>query len=121
MVNSMERMDNIQVQLDELQRSLQAARQLRKEYIRYNQFVLGKKAETYLTARHLVQKQQLEVQEKEDFILRTQHRLQQAQTDVKNFSQRESELTGQLNTLQADSRLESSVQRLEQLLSLIHI
>lgn len=115
MVNSMERMDNIQVQLDELQRSLQAARQLRKEYIRYNQFVLGKKAETYLTARHLVQKQQLEVQEKEDFILRTQRRLQQAQTDVKNFSQRESELTGQLNTLQADSRLESSVQRLEQL------
>ena len=118
MVTSMERMDDIfQVQLDELRRRLQAARQLRKEYIRYNQFVLGKKTKTYLTARHLVQKQQLEVRKRRISSYRTQHRLQQAQTDVKNFSQRESEeLTGQLNTLQADSRLETQCpEQLEQL------
>lgn len=115
MVNSMERMDNIQLQLDQLQQSLQAARQLRKEYTRYNQFLLGKKAEYYLTARHAVEKHQLELQQREDSIARSESGLRQAQADAREAAQRQGEIEQQLSTLQADSQLQNSTERLEQL------
>ena len=51
MVNSMEKMDTIQHRLESLGQSLQEARQLRNEYTRYNQYVLGKKGQ-YYAGRH---------------------------------------------------------------------
>ena len=62
MVNSMEKMDTIQHRLESLGQSLQEARQLRNEYTRYNQYVLGKKGQYYLTARQFTQQRQAAMQ-----------------------------------------------------------
>ncbi len=113
MVNSLEKMDDIQAQLDNLRQSLQDACQLRKEYIRYNQFLLGKKGDNYLAARRTAQERLAKVQEKESDISRAETALANARERCRILSQREDELSHQLSTLHADRRLEDAMQRLK--------
>ncbi len=52
MVDAMEKMDSIQASLEQLQRALSDVKIVRNEYIRYNQFMLGRKAKAYLEAKN---------------------------------------------------------------------
>lgn len=115
MVNSMEKMDDIQAQLDGLLLNLQEARQLRNEYIRYNQFLLGKKGEAYLSARHTVQERQELLRDKERDIARAENALADAKRRWQDSAQQAAELSHQLDTLQADRQLEDAMRQKESL------
>lgn len=114
MVNSMEKMDTIQHRLEALEQSLQQARQLRNEYIRYNQYMLGKKAHHYLTARQLTQERQAEVQSLEDRVSLTQKALEDARAGHREAEQQVGELSRQLEVLRQGSDLDSAVRRREE-------
>lgn len=47
----MEKMDGIQGNLDQLNRAMTDVTAIRKEYMRYNRYMLGKKGQTYLAAK----------------------------------------------------------------------
>ncbi|MCM1568818.1 MAG: TIGR02680 family protein [Roseburia sp.] len=51
MVDAMEKMDGIQGNLDQLKRAMADVTVIRKEYMRYNRYMLGKKGQAYLAAK----------------------------------------------------------------------
>lgn len=55
MVSTMEQMDNLEDTLHGYQAAMQAARIIRNEYNRYNQYILGRKGQAYLDARNKTQ------------------------------------------------------------------
>ena len=114
MVNSMEKMDTIQHRLEALGQSLQEARQLRNEYTRYNQYVLGKKGQYYLAARQFTQQRQTEVKSLEDQVTLTQQALAEARTGHREAEQQVGELSRQLNELNAGGDLKQAMQRKEE-------
>lgn len=114
MVNSMEKMDTIQHRLEALGQSLQEARQLRNEYTRYNQYILGKKANHYLAARQFTQQRQTEVKSLEDQVALTQQALEEARTGHREAEQQVGELSRQLEVLREGSDLDSTVRRREE-------
>lgn len=114
MVNSMEKMDTIQHRLESLGQSLQEARQLRNEYTRYNQYVLGKKGQYYLTARQFTQQRQAEVQSLEDKVALTQKMLEAARASHRETEQQVGELSRQLEVLREGSDLDNAVRRKEE-------
>ena len=65
MVDAMEKMDAIQNNLDHLKAAQKDAQNIQKEYTRYNQFMLGRKARAYLESSKKVEtlKQALEEDE----------------------------------------------------------
>lgn len=65
MVDAMEKMDGIQESLDGLNRAFSDVRAIRKEYTRYNQYMLAKKGQAYLVKQKEVQaaRKNLSVQE----------------------------------------------------------
>ena len=65
MVDAMEKMDEIQDSLDMLNRAFSDAKIIRNEYTRYNQYMLGKKAQLYLSKSEETKKAQQEYDEKE--------------------------------------------------------
>lgn len=65
MVDAMEKMDSIQGNLDQLNRALADVKIIRNEYMRYNQYMLGKKGQAYLTAKKAVALAQAEVDRQE--------------------------------------------------------
>ena len=56
MVSTMEQMDNLEDTLHGYQAAMQNARVIRNEYNRYNQYILGRKAQAYLDARGTTQR-----------------------------------------------------------------
>lgn len=67
MVDAMEKMDEIQDSLDMLNRAFADVKIMRNEYTRYNQYMLAKKAQAYLTKKKEVEtaQSQLDAQEQE--------------------------------------------------------
>lgn len=114
MVNSMEKMDDIQHHLEALGQSLQEARQLRNEYTRYNQYVLGKKGQYFLAARQFTQQRQAEVQSLEERVALTQKALEEARESHREAEQQTGELSRQLEVLREGSDLDSAVRRKEE-------
>lgn len=114
MVNSMEKMDDIQHHLEALGQSLQEARQLRNEYTRYNQYILGKKGNRYLAARQFTQQRQTEVKSLEDRVALTQKALEEARAGHQEVEQQVGELSHQLEVLREGSDLDSAVRRKEE-------
>lgn len=114
MVNSMEKMDTIQHRLEALGQSLQEARLLRNEYIRYNQYMLGKKAHFYLAERQVTQQRQAEVQSLEDKVALTQQALEEARAGHQEAEQQVGELSRQLEVLREGSDLDNAVRRKEE-------
>lgn len=114
MVNSMEKMDTIQHRLEALGQSLQEARLLRNEYIRYNQYMLGKKAHFYLAVRQFTQQRQTEVQSLEDKVALTKQALEAACAGHREAEQQVGEISRQLEVLQEGSDLDNAVRRKEE-------
>ena len=65
MVDAMEKMDEIQDSLDMLKRAFDDVKIIRNEYIRYNQYMLAKKAQGYLTKKQEVESAQRKLDAKE--------------------------------------------------------
>ena len=63
MADAMEKMDEIQESLDRLKRAFGDVRIIRTEYTRYNQFMLAKKAQAYLSRKVDVEKAQARLEE----------------------------------------------------------
>ena len=102
MVNSMEKMDTIQQRLETMRQSLQEARQLRNEYTRYNQYILGKKGQYYLAARQAAEQRQAEFQGLADRIALAQKALEEARASYQEAEQQAGELSRQLGALDAN-------------------
>lgn len=66
MVDAMEKMDEIQDSLDMLNRAFADVKIIRNEYIRYNQYMLAKKAQSYLKKKEEVEGAQQEYDEKQN-------------------------------------------------------
>ena len=62
MVDAMEKMDSIQGSLEDLQNALKETQIIRTEYIRYNQFMLGRKAQSYLNEKQNAEKEQAKME-----------------------------------------------------------
>ncbi len=63
MADSMEKLDGIQGSLEDLQAALKETQVIRTEYTRYNQFMLGRKAQTYLKEKQTAEKEQARMEE----------------------------------------------------------
>ena len=66
MVDAMEKMDEIQDSLDMLNRAFADVKIIRNEYTRYNQYMLAKKAQSYLKKKEEVESAQQEYDEKQN-------------------------------------------------------
>ena len=64
MVDAMEKMDGIQGNLDQLNRGLTDVTAIRKEYMRYNRYMLGKKGQAYLAAKKVAMQAQAQIDRK---------------------------------------------------------
>lgn len=98
MVDAMEKMDSIQGSLEQLNRAYTDARIIRTEYVRYNQFMLAKKAQDYLDSRKAVEqgREKLDAQKQQYGEYRTEQgekRTRQAAAQQRN-SVIEAELEG---------------------------
>ena len=65
MVDAMEKMDAIQSNLDHLKAAQKDAQNIQKEYTRYNQFMLGRKAKAYLESSKKAETLKLALEEDE--------------------------------------------------------
>lgn len=68
MVDAMEKMDEIQDSLEMLNRAFSDVKIIRNEYTRYNQYMLAKKAQGYLSKKQEVERAQQELLEQEQRI-----------------------------------------------------
>lgn len=102
MVDAMEKMDEIQDSLDMLNRAFADVKIIRNEYIRYNQYMLAKKAQSYLKKKEEVEGAQQEYDEKqnEKNVLRSE--LQNVAIHLEELSNEEklaeTEINGLLDT-----------------------
>lgn len=88
MVDAMEKMDEIQDSLDMLNRAFADVKIIRNEYTRYNQYVLAKKAQSYLKKKAEVEGAQLEYEE-------SQQKINELSQELKHLSVRMTELLEQ--------------------------
>ena len=66
MVNTMEQMDNLESTMQGYSTAIKDARIIQKEYTRYNQYILGGKAQAYLDARNRTRSLSSQLQEAEN-------------------------------------------------------
>ena len=86
MVDAMEKMDDIQDSLETLNRAFADVKIIRNEYTRYNQYMLAKKAQAYLTEKEKVENLQREFEERRQKILETKEKRQQGTELLKRTS-----------------------------------
>ena len=95
MVDAMEKMDAIQNNLDHLKAAQKDAQNIQKEYTRYNQFMLGRKARAYIESNKRAEALKLELEEKEE----KQRQLTQEETEKRKL---EEEGKQQKNLIEAE-------------------
>lgn len=113
MVDAMEKMDEIQESLESLKRAFDDVKIIRNEYTRYNQYMLGKKAQAYLTV-----KQRLET---EQALLDTQEqRRKETEADRNSKRQRLDELEGQkkLKEVEREGLLDADLEGIDRKLEI---
>ena len=85
----MEKMDDIQDSLETLNRAFADVKIIRNEYTRYNQYMLAKKAQAYLTEKEKVENLQREFEERRQKILETKEKRQQGTELLKELQEKE--------------------------------
>ncbi len=83
MVDAMEKMDAIQNNLDHLKAAQKDAQNIQKEYTRYNQFMLGRKARAYAESLKKTESLKLDLEEKE----KRQEQLKQEETEKRRLEE----------------------------------
>ena len=112
MVDAMEKMDEIQDSLDMLNRAFSDVKIIRNEYTRYNQYMLAKKAQSYLKKKEEVESAQQEHDEKQNEKNELRVELQNMSIRLEELSDREKLLETERNGL-LDTDLEEIDRKLE--------
>lgn len=112
MVDAMEKMDEIQDSLDMLNRAFADVKIIRNEYTRYNQYMLAKKAHSYLNKKEETQKAQQEYNEKEKEKERLILKQQEIEKQLAELSEQETLAETERNGL-LDTDLEEMDRKLE--------
>ena len=112
MVDAMEKMDEIQNSLEMLNRAFADTKIIRNEYTRYNQYMLAKKAQSYLKKKEEAQKARQEYDEKQKEQKDLRERLQQVTIRLGELSDRENLIEAERSSL-LDANLEDMDQKLE--------
>ncbi len=113
MVDAMEKMDEIQDSLDMLNRAFGDVKIIRKEYTRYNQYMLAKKAENYLYKKQTVENLQRQMKEQEQKQAELEAEQRQARTDIAALTEKIRLLDTEKSGL-VDTDLESADLKLSQ-------
>lgn len=108
MVDAMEKMDEIQDSLDMLNRAFEDVKMIRKEYTRYNQYVLAKKAQSYLKKKEEVEEAQKEYDEKENEKKKLELELKNISSELNNLSDR-----GKLAEIERNGLLDSDLEGID--------
>lgn len=111
MVDAMEKMDEIQESLDMLNRAFADVKIIRNEYTRYNQYMLAKKAQAYMTKKKETEALQSQLED----LNRKKHEIEREQQEK---TRRSEELEDQIKLAEAqrigllDTKLEEIDQKL---------
>lgn len=114
MVDAMEKMDEIQESLDMLNRAFSDVKIIRNEYTRYNQYMLAKKAQSYLNKKEETQKKQQEYDEKEQQKTELSSKQQEIEEQLRTLLEKKILTETELNSLmdtdleEVDSKLETA-------------
>lgn len=112
MVDAMEKMDSIQENLKQLNRALSDVKIIRNEYMRYNQYMLGKKAASYLSAQNAVSQAQEHVdKQKTDKLLLQEEQSEKTMAQIE-LSNRSKLIRAELESL-LDTELDEIDTKLE--------
>ena len=114
MVDAMEKMDEIQDSLEMLNRSFDDVKIIRNEYVRYNQYMLAKKALNYLNRKQEVEKEQAILDEKEQLQSEAQEEQSRAAQDTERLTAEKKLKETERNAL-LDPELEDADRKLEKL------
>lgn len=120
MVEAMEKMDEIQDSLDMLKRAFADVKIIRNEYTRYNQYMLAKKAQGYLTKKQEVEAAQQKLDAKEEETRRIEREQEAGRQRMEELTEKktlaETELSGLLDTdlEEMDGKLEAAKKEKEQ-------
>lgn len=113
MVDAMEKMDEIQDSLDILKRAFDDVKIIRNEYTRYNQYMLAKKAQAYVTMKQRVEAEQQKLEAEEQKRQETEETRQKKNQRLMELEeQRKLKEVEQYGLLDAD--LEEMDRKLEQ-------
>jgi len=112
MVDAMEKMDEIQDSLDMLNRAFADVKIIRNEYTRYNQYMLAKKAQSYLKKKEEVESVQQEYDEKQNEKNELSAELQDMSIRLEELSDKEKLVEMERNGL-LDTDLEEIDRKLE--------
>ena len=113
MVDAMEKMDEIQESLEALNRAFADVKIIRTEYIRYNQYMLAKKAQAYMEKRQQVESEQKLLDQQEMRISQTQEEQKEKDQRLKDLEEQEKLSRAEQNSLM-DMELEDIDRKLEQ-------
>lgn len=114
MVDAMEKMDEIQDSLDMLKRAFEDVKIIRNEYTRYNQFMLAKKAQGYLSKKQEVEKLRYQYEARQQQVREMQKEQQEKEHELEALSEQvklaETERNGLLDTdlEETDRKLEKA-------------
>lgn len=113
MVDAMEKMDEIQDNLDMLGRAFADVKIIRNEYIRYNQYMIAKKAQAYLTKKKEVETAQSQLDAQEEKRKEAENDRQGKQLRFEELEERKKLAETERNGL-LDTDLEDMNRKLEQ-------
>ncbi len=114
MVDAMEKMDEIQDSLEMLNRAFSDVRTIRNEYIRYNQYMLAKKAHGYLNKKQEVELAQAKLEEQEQKQREAEEEQRKAQQETEKLTEEKKLKETECNAL-LDPELEDADRKLEAL------
>ena len=111
MVDAMEKMDGIQGSLEDLQAALKETQVIRTEYTRYNQFMLGRKAQNYLKEKQTAEKEQAKMEADSRLLTRLEEQQRQNREERHMAEDQLKALESELEEL-GNSDLDSAADRL---------
>lgn len=114
MVDAMEKMDEIQDSLEMLNRAFGDVKIIQNEYIRYNQYMLAKKASGYLNKKQEVEKAQEKLSEQEEKQKKAEEEQREAVQETEKLTEEKKLKDTERNGL-LDPELEKADRKLEKL------
>ena len=114
MVDAMEKLDEIQESLEMLNRAFDDVKIIRNEYTRYNQYMLARKAQAYLSAEERVETARKQLDEQEQKMQEAEERQQEKTKRLEAIEEEQKLAETERNGL-LDMNLEEIDRKLEQL------
>lgn len=106
MVDAMEKMDSIQANLEQLNRAMSDVNIIRKEYMRYNQFVLGRKGKAFSDAKNQAMYAQTEYEKNQANLVNYREQMIQKSERKQSIEEKLGLIQTEIQTLLDTSNLE---------------